>query len=89
MRRIFVLINNTEVGGTERRLGRIFAKFLRDEEDVEFVINRSLWEKLTTGGVASGDEKHLVCFHEPFGKLVGRCGIVKGRVAFFLKKWIT
>lgn len=86
MRRIFVLINNTEIGGTERRLGRVFAHFSRNDDDVEFVINKSLWEKLVLGGVVTGKEKSIVCLPEPFGWLVGWCGTLKGRAAFFLKK---
>jgi glycosyltransferase involved in cell wall biosynthesis len=85
MRRVFVLINNTGLGGAERRLGRFFARMVETDADV-LVINAGLWEKLLATGVVSGHEKHVWRLAEPCGRLADWIGLRQGTLAFFLRK---
>src|SRR5712692_4463443 len=85
MRRIFVLINNTGIGGAERRLGRLFARMAETGTDV-LVINAGLWEKLLAAGVVLGHEKHVWRLAEPYGRLADWLGLRQGTLAFFLRK---
>ncbi len=85
MRRTFVLINNTALGGAERRLGRLFARMIETDADV-LVINAGLWKKLLAAGVVSGHEKHVWRLAEPCGRLADWIGLRQGTLAFFLRK---
>ncbi len=85
MPRTFVLINNTALGGAERRLGRLFARMAQTDADV-LVINVGLWEKLLAAGIVTGHEKHVWRLAEPFGRLADRIGLRQGTLAFFLRK---
>ena len=85
MPRTFVLINNTALGGAERRLGRLFARMAQTDADV-LVINAGLWEKLLAAGIVTGHEKHVWRLAEPFGRLADRIGLRQGTLAFFLRK---
>jgi len=85
MPRTFVLINNTALGGAERRLGRLFARMAQTDADV-LVINVGLWEKLLAAGIVTGHEKHVWRLAEPFGRLADGIGLRQGTLAFFLRK---
>jgi glycosyltransferase involved in cell wall biosynthesis len=85
MRRTFVLINNTAIGGAERRLGRLFARMAETDADV-LVINAGLWEKLLAAGIVSGHEKHVWRLAEPCGRLADWIGLRQGTLVFFLRK---
>jgi len=85
MPRTFVLINNTALGGAERRLGRLFARMAQTDADV-LVINAGLWEKLLAAGIVTGHEKHVWRLAEPFGRLADGIGLRQGTLAFFLRK---
>jgi glycosyltransferase involved in cell wall biosynthesis len=85
MPRTFVLINNTALGGAERRLGRLFARMAQTDADV-LVINAGLWEKLLAAGVVTGHEQHVWRLAEPFGRLADGIGRPEGTLAFFLRK---
>ena len=86
MRLTCVLINNTSLGGTERRLGRLFARMADGNVDTSLVINASLWEKLQAGGVVTGREQRVWRLAEPWGRLVEWTGLWQGTPAFWLRK---
>ena len=79
MRRVLVLINNTGVGGTERRLGRLFAHMAEEEKDTVFVINRGLWAKLVAGALVPERGARVVRLGEPFGRVAERFAVLKLR----------
>lgn len=85
MRRVFVLINNTGLGGAERRFGRLFARMADADRGAVFVINAGLWEKLVAAGVVTGGERRVRRFAEPFGRLAEGIGL-HGAHAFWLRK---
>ena len=86
MRRTFILINNTGVGGAERRFGRLFARMANDSPTALLVINRSLWRKLLEAGVVSGHEKRVWRLPEPWLRLAEGMGLRQGKLAFWLRK---
>lgn len=85
MRRNFVLINNTGLGGTERRLGRLFAGMAEGDAHATLVVNAGLWAKLAAAGILSGRETRVRRLPEPFARLSEwmRLG---GAPAFWLRK---
>lgn len=86
MRRICVLINNTGLGGAERRLGRLFAKRADTDPGTCLVVNRGLWLQLQAAGLVRGGEARVWCLAEPWGALVSWLGLQTGAVRFWLKK---
>lgn len=86
MRRVLVLINNSGVGGTERRLGRLFARLAEEEKDTVFVINQGLWTRLISGGLVPAQSKHVVRWAEPFGQLARCLPWVGDRARFWVRK---
>ncbi|TAL11323.1 MAG: glycosyltransferase [Nitrospirae bacterium] len=85
MRRALILINNTGIGGAERRFGRLFARMADADADTVFVINAGLWRRLRDGGVVSGRERRVWRFAEPCGWLAEGVGL-RGAPAFWLRK---
>ncbi|MGD9725922.1 MAG: glycosyltransferase [Nitrospiraceae bacterium] len=85
MRRILVLINNTGIGGTERRLGRLFACMASGRKDTVFVLNRDLWARLVAGGVIPAGAPRIMPIPAPF-TAVGRRLAFLGRVGFWVRK---
>jgi glycosyltransferase involved in cell wall biosynthesis len=69
MRRVFVVINNTGIGGTERRLGRLFAHMAAQRKDSVFVLNRDLWARLVAGEVIPRESPRVVRLWTPFTAL--------------------
>ncbi|HET8580282.1 MAG TPA: glycosyltransferase [Nitrospiraceae bacterium] len=86
MRRTCVLINNTGLGGAERRLGRLFACMADGNADTLLVINASLWKRLQTVGVVTGREQRVWRLPEPWGRLAEWTGLLQGAPAFWLRK---
>ena len=86
MRRVLVLINNSGVGGTERRLGRLFTRLASDEKDTVFVINRGLWTRLVSGGLVPAQSRHVVRWAEPFGLLARCLPWASDRTRFWVRK---
>jgi glycosyltransferase involved in cell wall biosynthesis len=86
MQRVLVLINNSGIGGTERRLGRLFARLAEEEKDTVFVINRGLWTKLVSGGIVPLQAKHVVRWAEPFGRLARCLPWTGDRTRFWVRK---
>ncbi|MBX3235460.1 MAG: glycosyltransferase [Nitrospiraceae bacterium] len=86
MRRVLVLINNTGVGGTERRLGRLFAHMAEEEKDTVFVINRGLWAKLVAGALVPERGARVVRLGEPFGRVAERFAAIGPRAQFWIRK---
>ena len=86
MRRTFVLINNTGLGGAERRLSRLFVRMAEADADALLAINAGLWQKLLAAGVVSGHEKRVWRLAEPCGRLADGIGLRQGAPAFFLRK---
>ena len=86
MRRVFVLINNTGIGGSERRLGRIFVRLVQADPEAVLIINAGLWEKLVTAGVVTNQGGRVWRFPEPWGLLTRWLGLQEGTLAFGLRK---
>lgn len=85
MRRVLVLINNSGIGGTERRLGRLFAAMAAGEKHTVFVLNRDLWARLVAGGVMAPASTGLVVLPTPFTRL-GQWLSWLGRASFWIRK---
>ncbi len=86
MRRTLVLINNTGIGGAERRFGRLFAGMADAAPGATLMVNAGLWDQLIAAGVVSGREARVLRLPEPFCRLAGRIGLREGRFAFWLRK---
>jgi glycosyltransferase involved in cell wall biosynthesis len=86
MRRVFVLINNTGIGGSERRLGRLFARVVSADPEAVLVINAGLWAKLAAAGIVTNQEKGVWRLPEPWGRLADGLGLRRGALAFGLRK---
>ncbi len=86
MRRTFVLINNTGIGGAERRFGRLFAGMADATPGATLVINAGLWDKLIAAGVVSGREARVWRLPELCRTLAERMGLREGALAFWLRK---
>lgn len=80
-----VLINNTQVGGAERRFARVWAGLRRRGWAVTLIINRSLLQHLIRARVLSPDDKAIVVMAEPFGTIVRVC-CGRSRLGFWIAK---
>jgi glycosyltransferase involved in cell wall biosynthesis len=80
-----VLINNTQVGGAERRFARVWAGLRRRGRAVTLIINRSLFQHLVCAGILSPGDKPIVVMAEPFGDLVRLC-CGASRLRFWIAK---
>src|SRR3989475_7951135 len=78
MSRVFVLINNTGIGGSERRLGRLFTLMVGADPEAMLIINSGLWEKLVAAGVVTNQEGRVWRLPEPWGRLAGGAGLRQG-----------
>ena len=85
MRRVLVVINNTGIGGTERRLGRLFARMAAERKDTVFVLNRDLWARLVAGGAIQGEGPRIIPLWAPFTALSRWLGFLR-RVSFWIGK---
>jgi glycosyltransferase involved in cell wall biosynthesis len=86
MRRVFVLINNTGIGGSERRLGRLFDRMVGSDPEAVLIINAGLWGKLAAAGVVTNQEGRVWQLPEPWGRLADGLGLRRGSLAFGLRK---
>lgn len=86
MRRTFILINNTGIGGAERRFGRLFARMADEDPHATLVINDGLWQKLLVAGIVSGREARVWRLAEPWHRLAKWMGLREGGSAFWLRK---
>lgn len=85
MRRVFVLINNTGLGGAERRFGSLFARMAHADHGATFVVNAGLWRRLVEAGVVTGNEERVWRLAEPARRLAELIGL-RGGAAFWLRK---
>jgi glycosyltransferase involved in cell wall biosynthesis len=86
MQRVVVVINNTGVGGTERRLGRLFARMAMEEKDTVFVLNRGLWAKLIAAEVIQSSRDRTIRLAEPFGWVAARLPGPESGIRFLVRK---
>ena len=86
MRRVFVLINNTGIGGSERRLGRFFTRLVGADREAVLIINAGLWKRLAAAGVVTGHAGRVWRLPEPWGRLAEGLGLRQGALAFGLRK---
>lgn len=86
MRHVCVLINNSGVGGAERRLGRLFAHRADRDPRARLVVNRTLWRRLCDAGAVTGRERGVWRLPEPCLALSGALGARSGRQGFWLRK---
>ncbi len=88
-----VLINNTQVGGAERRFARVWKGLCRRGRPATLIINRSLSEHLVRAGILPDSDGAMVTLAEPFGTLASllfglpdrRAGLA-ARLGFWLSK---
>ena len=64
-----VLINNTQVGGAERRFARVWSGLRWRGRSVTLVVNCSLYRHLVRAGILSKADVSIVAWPEPFGSL--------------------
>ena len=86
MSRVFILINNTGIGGSERRMGRLFALMVGADPEAVLIINAGLWEKLVAAGVVTNREGRVWRLPEPWGRLADGLGLRQGALSFGLRK---
>ena len=86
MSRVFILINNTGIGGSERRMGRLFALMVGADPEAMLIINAGLWEKLVAAGVVTNQEGRVWRLPEPWGRLADGLGLRQGALSFGLRK---
>lgn len=65
-----LLVNNTQLGGAERRFARVWSGLRRRGVSAALVINRSLRDSLVRAGVLGPDDEPIVVIAEPFGAMV-------------------
>jgi glycosyltransferase involved in cell wall biosynthesis len=96
-----VLINNTQVGGAERRFARVWTGLRRRSRSATLIVNRSLFRRLVRAGVLSHADAPVVVMPEPFGALaclvfgeietrtgvVARLGFWLGKLDYVLGSW--
>src|SRR2546428_8460172 len=82
MSRVFILINNTGIGGSERRMGRLFALMVGADPEAMLIINAGLWEKLVAAGVVTNQEGRVWRPPEPWGRLADGAGLPHGAPPF-------
>ncbi len=86
MRQVYVLINNSGVGGAERRLGRLFAQRADRDRRAVLVVNRMLWRRLREAGAITGRERRVWRLPEPCLALSRALGCLCGRMGFWMRK---
>src|SRR6266849_7582949 len=86
MSRVFILINNTGIGGSERRLGRLFSLIVGADPEAVLIIKAGLWEKLVVAGVVMNQEGRVWRLPEPWGRLADGLGLRQGVLSFGLRK---
>ncbi len=86
MHRTYVLINNTSLGGAERRLGRLFARMAKTDAGSCLVVNEMLWRQLLAAGVVTEEETRVWRLAEPCSKLAVGLGLWRGSLSFWIKK---
>lgn len=86
MRRILVVINNSGVGGAERRLGRIFARLADEDPHTVLLVDRALWARLRAAGCVTGRERRIRRLPGPWGAMADWLGWRTGPLGFWLRK---
>lgn len=67
-----VLLNNSALGGTERRFAQLYAQLQGRQVRVALAVNESLLAGLIRAGLASPDRPPEYVLKEPFGRIAGR-----------------
>lgn len=86
MRHVYILINNSGIGGAERRLGRLFAQRADRDPRAVLLLNRMLWRRLREAGALTGRERRVWRLPEPCLALSRVAGCLSMRLAFWLRK---
>lgn len=74
-----ILLNNSGIGGTERRFGRVYAALRRRGGPVSLAINESLLGRLHQAGILDPASRPALVLPEPAGRLASRlCGVRGG-----------
>lgn len=60
MKSAFVLINNSGIGGTERRFARTFSYLLKEEKEIYLIINLRLYNLLKDADLLSSNENIFI-----------------------------
>lgn len=88
-----MLINNTGIGGAERRFAQVYEGFRRRNAPVALVINASLLARLHEAGLLTATGDPALVLPEPMGRLAAKldrwmkpAGALAGLLAFGLRK---
>jgi glycosyltransferase involved in cell wall biosynthesis len=88
-----VLINNTGLGGAERRFAQVYEGLRRRNAPVALVINASLLARLRGAGLLTATDEPALILPEPMGRVAARlaqwmkpAGAAAGWLAFGLRK---
>ena len=81
-----ILVNNTQVGGAERRFARVWTGLRRRGRAATLIINRSLFQHLVRAAVLSSEDRPIVVMPEPFGTCARLFGGTANRVGFWIAK---
>lgn len=88
-----VLINNTGLGGAERRFAQVYEGLRRRNAPVALVINASLLARLRGAGLLTATDEPALILPEPMGRVAARlaqwmkpAGAAAGALAFGLRK---
>ncbi len=68
-----ILLNNSGIGGAERRFGQVVQAFQERHERMALIVNASLYRQLNEAGILKGKGPDFV-MQEPFGVLAGLVG---------------
>jgi len=83
-----ILINNTSLGGAERRYAQLYAQLCARGRDVSLIVNRSLWTMLSNAGLATATPALIL--EEPIGavsKRLRKLDYLLGMIA--VGRWIV
>lgn len=86
MRKVFVLINNSGIGGTERRLGRLFLDRIAQDHSARLYLNASLAVRLADAGILNPCWSNLRILPGPWSRLATWVQRFSERAAFWCRK---
>jgi glycosyltransferase involved in cell wall biosynthesis len=67
-----VLLNNSGIGGAERRFARVYQAFKRRHVPISLIINESLLDRLVEAGIFDEKSQPELVLKEPMGRLAAR-----------------
>lgn len=81
-----VMLNNTVLGGAERRFAQMYERLRERNVTIALAINESLLARLVRAGVLPSNRMPEFVMKEPFGRLAARLIRLPKTLAFWLRK---